>query len=288
LANHLETSADSDSTNYEYQAYAYVAVLNACADSDNDGIGDLIDIDDDNDGVLDIDEITCTGLTSAISDVSTINGGGSGFHTAKARYELGTDTMTMDLTLTSHPSYWYDNDGDEDGGFDFNSYNTGTNTNEDYTFTMPVGDIISGKIKWGPSVVTNSNTNSNQSTSAVDITMTWNGSVTATMIDPSNQTDIADGTIVNSGMTFNRKAGATSNRTWYIEFVFSNHLGDFNLMADYATAPSWFGGGIDFSGLQACADKDTDEDETPDRLDLDSDGDMCYDVFESGKWSDYS
>jgi len=129
-------------------------------------------------------------LTTAISEVSTKNGGGSTFHTAVAKYELGTDTMTMDLTFTSHQSYWFDNDGDEDGAFDFGSYNAGTNTNEDYTFTMPAGNIISGNIKWGPNVATNSNTYANYNTTAVDVTMTWNGSVTATMIDPSNQTDI--------------------------------------------------------------------------------------------------
>ena len=37
-------------------SYAIDNNLNACADTDGDGIGDLIDIDDDNDGVLDTDE----------------------------------------------------------------------------------------------------------------------------------------------------------------------------------------------------------------------------------------
>ncbi len=56
LADNLETSADSGLINYELQRYYIDEDLNACLDTDGDGIGDLIDIDDDNDGVLDIVE----------------------------------------------------------------------------------------------------------------------------------------------------------------------------------------------------------------------------------------
>jgi len=61
LANSLEVE-DSDSTGLNYNHTYFIAesaILNACADTDMDGIGDLIDIDDDNDGVLDIDEYQC-------------------------------------------------------------------------------------------------------------------------------------------------------------------------------------------------------------------------------------
>jgi hypothetical protein len=54
FANSLETSVDNGIINYTYQPYAFNAALNACTDTDNDGIGDLVDIDDDNDGILDI------------------------------------------------------------------------------------------------------------------------------------------------------------------------------------------------------------------------------------------
>ncbi|MFZ4107189.1 beta strand repeat-containing protein, partial [Flavobacterium sp.] len=57
LANSLETVADNGIINYNstYQ-YAISNVLNACTDTDGDGIGDLVDIDDDNDGILDVVE----------------------------------------------------------------------------------------------------------------------------------------------------------------------------------------------------------------------------------------
>jgi len=58
LANNLETSLDNGEINYTSTYYLAVTdVLNACADFDNDGVGDLVDIDDDNDGVPDVTEL---------------------------------------------------------------------------------------------------------------------------------------------------------------------------------------------------------------------------------------
>jgi len=57
FADHLETSTDSNVPNYNSTSYmALTNLLNACADTDNDGVGDLIDLDDDNDGIRDSDE----------------------------------------------------------------------------------------------------------------------------------------------------------------------------------------------------------------------------------------
>jgi len=59
LANSIETN-DSDTAMVTYIStynnYATVDFLNACADTDNDGINDLVDIDDDNDGIRDSQE----------------------------------------------------------------------------------------------------------------------------------------------------------------------------------------------------------------------------------------
>ncbi|PCH76054.1 MAG: hypothetical protein COB98_07345 [Flavobacteriaceae bacterium] len=55
-ADNLETTPDSGVINYELQRFYMAANLNSCLDTDGDGIGDLIDIDDDNDGVLDTEE----------------------------------------------------------------------------------------------------------------------------------------------------------------------------------------------------------------------------------------
>ncbi|MEY4521442.1 MAG: hypothetical protein RIT10_627, partial [Bacteroidota bacterium] len=55
LADGVETSANSGSINYSttYANYAKSATVSMCADFDNDGVADIMDIDDDNDGILD-------------------------------------------------------------------------------------------------------------------------------------------------------------------------------------------------------------------------------------------
>jgi hypothetical protein len=54
LADILETTADNGIINYNStHANAYANNISNCADTDGDGISDVIDIDDDNDGILD-------------------------------------------------------------------------------------------------------------------------------------------------------------------------------------------------------------------------------------------
>ncbi|MFZ4107364.1 MAG: hypothetical protein ACOYK3_13320, partial [Flavobacterium sp.] len=72
LDNSLETSVDSGIINYAptYQ-YALSNTLNGCTDTDGDGVGDLVDIDDDNDGILDAVEAPSCYYTAAESKVIT-------------------------------------------------------------------------------------------------------------------------------------------------------------------------------------------------------------------------
>ena len=281
-ADHLETAIDSDSINFTLFNYWESALLNACIDTDDDGVGDLVDIDDDNDGVLDTEEITCTTLLERGLETNIQNGNGTGIHNSLIKYGLGTDTLVLNFNVIANTSYYYTNDGLEEGAFNFVSYNTVVGSQENYRFFMPNLHLINGNIKWGPNIGVNTNSNYNSSTTALDLELTWNGSVTATMHDPDNQTDVVDGEAVTSGTIINRKSGAIQTRTWYLVFDFSNHIGTFDFTVDYLTSPNWFGNGIDFSGLMACTEKDTDEDGIPNRIDLDSDGDGCYDAFESG------
>ena len=61
FANALQTATESGlySGTYIYD-YAITKTFNACADTDSDGIADLVDIDDDNDGILDaVESPTC-------------------------------------------------------------------------------------------------------------------------------------------------------------------------------------------------------------------------------------
>ena len=87
--------------------------------------------------------------------------------------------------------------------------------------------------------------------------------------------------MLSSGVIFNKVAGTPTSRTWYVEFIFANHTTDFQLIADYQGAPSWFGSGMDFTNLNACSEIDRDEDGIADKFDRDSDGDGCSDAKES-------
>ena len=242
----------------------------------------MIDVDDDNDGVPDSYEITCNTYGTRIEESGTQHGVGTNMHTAISKYSYGSEFLTANVLVSTNHATWNLTDAMVDGSLDFVAYSTATNAIEDWTINMPANHVISGNLKWGPNLTNNTNTNYNSSTTATNVIMTWEGAVTATMIDPDNQTSINDGTIMNSGDTFNRTAGATQTKTWYINFVFSDHFGDFTMSANYATAPSYWGSGIDFTGILACKDNDMDGDGIFDRLDLDSDGDGCFDAYESG------
>lgn len=59
LADFLEVNPDAGAINYILQSFYQDNTRDVCLDSDGDGLGDLVDIDDDNDGVLDIEEGSC-------------------------------------------------------------------------------------------------------------------------------------------------------------------------------------------------------------------------------------
>ena len=55
FANGLETSTESGKYTGTYTyTNATNSSINGCTDTDSDGLGDLLDIDDDNDGILDL------------------------------------------------------------------------------------------------------------------------------------------------------------------------------------------------------------------------------------------
>ncbi|MEG1592136.1 beta strand repeat-containing protein [Chryseobacterium sp.] len=114
LFNDIETGENGVyNSNYTYQ-YAINNALNACIDTDGDGVGDLIDIDDDNDGILDITEVQCTtpiytsksGVT--VSSTITWNGALSllvdGADTANQTYPNGVAIAAQTVLQFDLPS----------------------------------------------------------------------------------------------------------------------------------------------------------------------------------------
>lgn len=114
LFNDIETGENGVyNSNYTYQ-YAINNALNTCIDTDGDGVGDLIDIDDDNDGILDITEVQCTtpiytsksGVT--VSSTITWNGALSllvdGADTANQTYPNGVAIAAQTVLQFDLPS----------------------------------------------------------------------------------------------------------------------------------------------------------------------------------------
>jgi hypothetical protein len=113
--NGIETAVDSNLYNstYTYQ-YAINNTLNACTDTDGDGVGDLIDIDDDNDGILDITEAQCATPTytskSGVTVSSTITWNGAlsllvdGADTANQTYPNGAAIAAQTVLQFDLPS----------------------------------------------------------------------------------------------------------------------------------------------------------------------------------------
>ena len=98
LADVVETTVDSGIIKYSPLPYAYNTNLVLCLDSDNDGVGDLVDIDDDNDGILDVVEMgTCQSLLNGIVD---------GTFEAAAGVAWNENTNTGNLNSTLGPTGW--------------------------------------------------------------------------------------------------------------------------------------------------------------------------------------
>ncbi len=82
FANSIETTTESGlySGTYNYD-FATDALISICKDTDNDGVSDMVDIDDDNDGVLDVTEYNCEVSTmskTGITVSSTVSWGYNG------------------------------------------------------------------------------------------------------------------------------------------------------------------------------------------------------------------
>jgi ATP-dependent RNA circularization protein (DNA/RNA ligase family) len=293
----LQSIADSNAYKgiYTYQ-YAIDTTLNMCIDSDNDGVGDLIDIDDDNDGILDVVEcpystgsfVTLTaGEISVPSQMSYLN------------YPNSISTLLQPLTslssTTSGNSMLWDqetaagNGGVLDGNF-VNQLivNPSTSINN-----------LSGIALWAPSVTP---TYGDGPVREFTITVTYSGGTWTSPVyitaQPTTSGEPNTGQYFSFGQTFDGVTNVTMNT---LNGWFNTNTGysagaqgttwesttSAKALADWAVNNQTYNmslaafrlmsGGSD--GGTYC---DTDGDGIPNTLDLDSDGDGCSDAKESG------
>ncbi len=259
LPNAVETVADNSTINYAstYTNYAVNALVNACTDTDNDGITDVIDIDDDNDGVLDSIEVPCIDnmpvvaptTAGALADVPSLN------TTLTYKAITGTQSLIIDGAL----AYGNSDVIQIPGVGSFSAEFSTPLANIDFTLAdIDQSEAVYFKVfdKDNNLLIISSNDIMYNGTAVAFAPATGNsGSISTT------STDYPTNSLLN-----------------YIRFKFNSST-FIKRIEVYKTAGannSWFA----ING--GCNLLDTDGDTIPNSLDSDSDGDGCSDAKEAG------
>jgi len=266
-------------------------------DCDNDGVLNTVDLDNDNDGVSDINEglICGTPITSNYSvnagfvlDLnldSTLGNTVLHLNYIMSDTELGGNFDNQ--TLDSGVSF-----ASRDGDRSFLSETAGY-IKDDISYTVPASSdpsTIEGfEMMYATSGSTTfTNTGFNYTNKAKTVTFTWSTpGVIATVKDPNNELDLADGTVINSGAVVTQSGDydVVNMSTWEVVFSIANTTAaTFDLTAERQMAVVASTDEYEMVTFYAdfCVSIDTDGDTIPDHLDLDSDNDGCNDVVEAG------
>ena len=248
LANSLETNdLISAQINYSnnYNAFAKNASLVACSDTDGDGVGDLIDIDDDNDGVPDIIESpNC-------------------FYTAAEVLHIATVTSEMN----QHSTYLIANSHDQDASTR-SAFTSGQDIINRTLFRItPVTELAVNAIHFD--MINWSLSNGPASTMKLQ---GYNG---------SNWVDLSIAAAYTNTIGYATFTNTLQPRVLYQEYRIYGATGT----CSYSGVKEII---LDLNNYFAsahpkpiCTD-DSDGDGTANHLDLDSDGDACYDLVEAG------
>jgi gliding motility-associated-like protein len=257
LANSVETALDNGILNYT-NTYVYAAMRGyaSCADTDNDNINDVVDIDDDNDGVLDNTELSCTSPLNAVTPTTT------GATNIFSDNNTGTFIKLGGATLSKVSTTLYETNmdvvqlsGTSSGAIVLN--NTYqllkialADVDQSESVTLKVYDVLGNLIPL-------SSNNILEKGSYVNPTYPAGSSMMLT----------AAGALDYDGST-----NAISNILIEIPYA-AKRIEIYKTAGSTNTLVGLFAG---------CNDGDTDNDGIPNRLDLDSDGDGCSDAIESG------
>ncbi|GEN74050.1 hypothetical protein [Chryseobacterium lathyri] len=267
LANSVEMHVDSGTINYTstYTDYAINGNLSLCIDSDNDGVPDPIDIDDDNDGVPDSTEspecfysyVELLKFSSFSSDLSFSVGGLNQLN--NSIYENNLDTNPL------NGSQFTDNQNITGKSvFDFTIVSKAQLTK----LVIPVQNSINF-FNFGSTA----RLEGWDGTDWVDLTGNINPALTATPADNNTVGQIGINSIVFN-LTQNQGA---YNR--YRVLGVSGTVYSFSQIQEVVPVFGNYNSSLNFKGNCSA---DLDGDGLPNHLDLDSDGDLCNDSFESG------
>ncbi|WP_408030714.1 Calx-beta domain-containing protein, partial [Tenacibaculum xiamenense] len=224
------------------------ASVSGFTDSDSDGVVDSCDLDNDNDGILDSNEQACT--TRQVWDSTTSTGS----------IVIGGKTVNFTTSLTGPGSFTGSNNSS--GHITFDNNNTPSPpTVWTITFDTPVSFEAFSKTTgaW------------------FDDGETWkitSSGATFTVDNPDNSLNIVSGVYTNEVVFGSPVSGSNDNKLWSIK---SSLLTSVSISYEQSVNNA---GAIQIA--VNCIATDTDNDGTPDYLDVDSDNDGCNDVLESG------
>lgn len=222
-------------------------------DSDNDGVFDDVDLDDDNDGIPDALEDACT-KTNSIANGSFAGGSSTSWATSYATTPNTTGGITFNALAGSLDIY-VDNPG--------NLYSGNIILANTTPFNLRAGVLYNFSSSLGILLGTN-NTN-----------FSW------VLIDGSNN-------IVQTIQSYKTLASGSGDvqisftQTTYPVSFYSNGTGQYRLAMTWITNSTTAGNGHDvrIDDVTLLAPCDTNGDGIPNYLDLDSDGDGCFDAIE--------
>lgn len=254
LADHLETVEDNGELNYisTYEVYGLNPSINACNDFDQDGIGDVIDLDDDNDGIRDLVEANCESQEPAMNELNfngnAINVQNSNSFSLVNSGAWRSSYSTEQFELPLHLEFRFNGSGNVMFGFLPNGASqTPTGWDDGAYKFYASGTRLYGKFpeSWNP------NNRGFATNNLMEIDIDESGNLRA----KANGIEVFSGTAPVSTYSL---AISVSN---------GNAINDIYFL-------SGAGGDCDQLSL------DTDQDGAPNHLDLDSDGDGCPDAFE--------
>jgi gliding motility-associated-like protein len=272
LADGVETSANSGNINYlsTYNAYAQSANLNLCADFDNDGVPDIMDIDDENDGVLDAIESPNCYFTAAT------------FESGNRKAILAVSSEIPRVSPNNIGINLVDGDGTTNA---INFVNTSTIVNKElvkvaFNYPVPLTQLVvrlanTYSVFNAASTVVVQGSLDNTSWTDLSAPLTFNTAADNTIIAP-----------FWTAATFNEVFPITQNQARYKYYRIYGTAGTLNnngvaTELYFKTATSYE---PSFYTKSDCSAMDTDGDTIPNHLDPDSDNDGCNDAIESGAY----